>query len=249
MIEQFRNYIGYGGLLCYKDRDQGDTCQLEGIYISLNIMADNKTDIITKKSIVDRYMMVINRLEVAPGVYRRCSNSDHWGSNPNNLSRDNRSMLEIAMAVIGDKSRLKTAALYILKRFGFHQNIKHGTDDPENKNKIPDFISPGELSTYIRGLNIKILKPLLYILDLGLLADLYFRKGHRYYDNMLANKMLFDNYMSPTFISKYALKKYLQTNYQEQINSYYSEDGDNNGLWPMAKLYKVTYEKFTKNNN
>lgn len=243
MFDQFRNYVGYGGLLCYKDRDQGDTAQLEGIYISLNKMIGVDTDIITRKSLDDRYAHSIKQLQVAPGVYRRNSNVDHWGSNPTNLSRDNRSMLEISMALIGDRKRLKEAATYILKRFGFHQNVKHGTGDPENKNKIPDFITPGELSTYIRGLNVKLARPLLYFLDLGLLADLYFRKGHRYYDNMLANKILFDNYISPTFISRYALKQYLKTDFKEQIDRYYSEDGDCNGLLPMAKLYRVAFDK------
>ena len=245
MFDQFRNYIGYGKLLCYKDRDQGDTAQLEGIYFSLNKMMGITTDIITKKPLQDRYNAVIKELEVEPGVYRRCSNVDHWGSKPDNLSRDNRSQLEIGMAIMEDRKRLKEAALYILKRGGFHQNVRHGTDDPENKWKVPDFITPSELAVYIRGLKIPFMKPILYILDSFLLLDLKFRVGDRTYDNMLANQMLFHATYNPTLISKYALKKYKDTDFREKIDFYYTEDDGRNGLLPMAKLYRAAYEKLS----
>lgn len=244
MFEQFRNYVGYGRLLCYKNRDQGDTAQLEGIYISLNGMMGND-DIITKKSLAERYEATMKQLEVAPGIYRRCSNPDHWGSNPNNFTRDNRGQLEIAMAVMGDTKRLTESRNYILKRCGFHQNTKHGTDDPENKTKIPDFMSPGQEAVYVRALGGNISRLALYVLDLGLLADLYFRKNDRTYDNMLANQILFANKYKPTFISKLALKLYKKTDFLEKIDAYYLEDADHNGLTPMAKLYRAAYEKLT----
>lgn len=230
-------YTGYGGILCQKDRDQGDSAQREGLTIALLSMMGEQEESNA------RLMLAIGQLEVRDGVYRRCSNPHHWGSNPNNLSRDQRAMLELAMALQEDKWWLKRAALYIIKRCGFHQNTHPGTDAPKDMWKIPDIVSPGELAVYIRGLDLKLLYPFLYLLDLGLLIDIKTRKK---WDgaNMSAINIMYANIKMPTTISKLASKLYKWEEAIQQITKYYTTDNDNNGIPPLGAMYINVIKKY-----
>lgn len=230
--ELVSKYTGYDCLICQNDRDQGDTCQREGLLISL-LALQNSTRSLAK----GRYFKVIQHLKVAPGIYRRNSDPNHWGSNPNNLSRDQRSMLEIAMASVGDTLELKGAAKYIFKRFGFHQNTHPGTDG--DRWKIADIVSPSELAVYIRGLNLWYLRPALYFLDIGLLLDIYFRKNRLWdADNMLTMNILYATNKYPTCLAKLAALKHNGSNPDPmvQIEKYYTNE-DNNGIPPLGDMY------------
>lgn len=214
-------YYGYDGLICQRDGDQGDTAQREGLNLCLNPSSE-------------RLALVKSKLKVSKGIYRRNSDPDHWGSNPNNLSRDQRAMLELAFAMNGDKQELSEAACYIGKRFGFHQNVHPGTDAAEGFRKVPDVVSPGELAVYIRGLDKWWLRPLLYVLDLGLLVDIKYRKK---WDgaNMGAINILYANQKYPTLVAKLAKKMCPWTDYKKEIINYYSDD--NNGIPALGEMY------------
>ncbi len=237
-MDKIENYFGYDGLIAQKDGDSGDTAQREGLYISLLNLSSSSDES------RQRFLSSIDKLEVRDGVYRRCSNPHHWGSNPNNLSRDQRAMLELAMALQKDKWWLKRSALYIIKRCGFHQNTHPGTDAPKDMWKVPDIVSPGELAVYIRGLDLKLLYPLLYLLDIGLLIDIKTRKK---WDgaNMSAINILYANSVMPTFFSKLALKMIPKLEYIKEIRNYYTNE-NNNGIPPLGEMYVKVLEMYIK---
>lgn len=231
-------YSGYGNIICQNNRDQGDSCQREGTCVALLVLDGHNYEG------NERLKHSLSQLRVAPGVYRRSPNLHYWGSNPNNLSRDQRAMLELAMALCEDKKNLKEAGLYLLKRGGFHQNTHPGTDAPDDAWKIPDIVSPGELAVFIRGLDAWWLYPLLYVLDLGLLVDISTRKKRLWdADNMLAVNIIYANKKYPTLVAKLAKKLYNWQSAMEQIKAYYTND-DNNGIPPLGKMYLHVIKKF-----
>lgn len=228
------------GLITQYDGDTGDTCQREGLYIAL-LSLDNHNYLA-----YDRLRNVtLAQLQVAPGIYRRSSEDGYWGSNPNNLSRDQRAMLELAMAVVEDKKHLKEAAGYILKRGGFHQNTHPGTDAPADAWKIPDIVSPGELAVYIRGLNLWWLYPVLTVLDIGLIADIYTRSK---WDgaNMSAVNIIYANKKYPTVFSRIAARLCPKKEYINEITNYYSIN--NNGIPQLGEMYVKVINSHLSNN-
>lgn len=239
--EEYKKFLekntGKDGLIKQLDGDQGDTCQREGLFIAL--LALSGENYLAN----ERLQYALSKLQVEPGVYRRASDPDKWYSNPNNLSRDQRAMLELAMAACGDKKTLKEAMLYILSRGGFHQNVHPGTDVPEDMRKTPDIVSPGELGVYIRGLNLKFLYPILMLLDIGLIADIYLRSK---WDgaNMTVINIMYANHKYPTIFSKLAAKLMPIQDMKEEITTYYS--AKKNGIPDLGELYVKCINKFFK---
>lgn len=249
----FQKYEGYGTLISQANGDSGDTAQREGIFIALSSMALIAKDYSgtpLKERLINR---TLNKLEASPGVYRRGADPSEWYYKTDNFSRDQRAMLEIAMATVGAKDKLYESMMGLVKRFGFHQNTRKGTDDVANGWKIPDIVSPGEISTYIRGLTNgskigQILAyPYLCVLDLFTVGDLYSRKSRLYdADNMMAVQVLFNYLYTPTFVSRYVMKEYLKTDWLYRVGEYYSEKPDEfgnerNGIAPMPALFKQAY--------
>lgn len=162
----------------------------------------------------------------------------HWGNDPTNFSRDQHSMLMLAMAITGNTEELKETFMEIVKRGGFHQNFLRGTDDVERRWKCPDFISPSEISVLIRGLRLTLLLPILILLDLGFLFDLRLRKKRPWdYDNMLAPNLMFAVARMPTFVSRYAYRKYADTDFLERVTQYH-DPVSGNGIAGMSDLFR-----------
>lgn len=245
IISSFINYIGYGGALSQKDLDQGDSSQRDGHFFALAGLLKVAQDFMGRP-LGQGWSEVALLHEAAIGLYRRSPNPNYWGYNPNNFSRDQHSVLRLAMAVMGDTKRLKESTIAMIKRFGFHQNTHKGIDDPNNKWKIPDIMTPMEWAVIIRGLNLWYLYPVLLLLDATLFIDLALRKNDNWdQDNMLALNMLYSYKKYRTPCSHLAMKLYKRTNFMDRITNYYRIDGDNNGLAPMADLFKLAYEELT----
>lgn len=225
--EQLIPYRDTYGMICQYDGDSGDTAQRQGLNVVLLSLANHNIEAEHQMNIT------IKELKADEGIYRRTANPDHWGYNPNNLSRDQRAMLELAMAATGNPE-LKVAAKYIFKRGGFHQNTHPGTDADAKAWKIPDYVSPGELAVYIRGLNMWYLYPVLTVLDLGLVADVFFRSR---WDgaNMSAVNILYANKKYRTVFSVLAKRLMPKEEYKKEIKHYYFLE--KNGIPPLGDMY------------
>lgn len=252
--ESYRDFVNYikFNIITQRDGDTGDSAQRLGVFICLTKLAGIETDF-KGRPIKEFYENGIRGIEKSPGLYRRSPDPEHWGYKTDNFTRDQRGMLELGMACMEDTKRLKESGLYLLKRGGFHQNTRKGTDDVENKWKIPDFTTPGEITTFFRGL-IKstfgkiLMQPILNFLDLGLIFDVLSRGTSHDIDNMLATKILYDNAVNPTIVSRLAMKLYLKMDFMQRIKDYHSIGKDNygnqlNGIGPFPDLFKYAYQK------
>lgn len=267
IIDKFKVYIGYGNCLGQKDLDQGDGSQRDGHFFSLAKLLNAPKDFMGRDLSIG-YNVTMMQHEAAPGLYRRSPNPSYWGHNPNNFSRDQHSIMKTAMAIMGDKKRLKEAFYALIKRCGFHQNYHIGTDVPAEKPwsvkimikvykfftgkdtdywKVPDIMTPNEVSTFIRGMNYWLLYPVLVVLDFLFILDLQFRKTHLWdADNMIALHLLYANHKFVTPFSKLAMKLYLKTDFMDRIKNYYDASGDKNGLQPMGDLFEMAYRELQK---
>lgn len=246
IIQKFIPYLGYGNIISQKDMDQGDSAQRTGLFWALTKLLEIPKESVNS-AINDSYDSQMNKLTVSPGIYRRSPNPSYWGYKEDNLSRDQWAMLQTAFAVNNDHDRLKESMIQLVKRGFFHQNTRAGTDDPQNKWKMPDISLPNHLSTFIRGMNWWILYPLLLVFDLGFFLDLYFRKNQKWdYDNMLAIQLLYANIKFKTPWSHFAMKKYDQVDALNCIHNYYRVDNGNNGIEPMYELYKEAFDLYKR---
>lgn len=246
ILEPFQRYTYEADEIHQANGDGGDAAHRTAtFYILTTMLGINWFDLLTNHMPMYRDSME-NNFEVSAGIYRRTRNPKHWGSNPNNFSRDQWSMLQLCFAVMGDKVRLKESAGKLALRGGFHQNVHIGTDASTTfpwGYKIPDFSHPSHLSVFIRGMNLSFMRPLLYVLDLTLVGDLYFRKGRGDADAMMALHLLYANQKYSTLISRWVMKKYLETDFMNQIRNNFGEGLDKNGIEPMIKLYELVFKR------
>lgn len=193
------------------------------------------------------YERLMKSHEHSEYLFRRTNDLTHWGSSWNNFSRDQWNAMQLAFAVRGDRPRLLKSMLALTLRLGFHQNIHIGTDTSGKwykDFKIPDISHPSHFSVFIRGMSLWAGYPLLYVLDLTLLADLYFRKGVNDADNMLMPHIVYANMKYPTFISKYVLKQYAKTDYLLCLELYHRVEEDRNGIKGFFELFRIVADVF-----
>lgn len=225
------------GVVVQNDGDSGDTAQRCGTVVSLIKLMGFDPD-----SFGISYQKMISQLKVGHGRYRR-SPFDGWYSDPTNLSRDQLSILMLAMALVGDKKELKEASKEIAMRGGFMQNMLRGADDPERRWKCPDFMTPGLLAVIIRGLDAWYLYPILCILDVFYMFDLIFRKYHLWdADNMLAQNLWYARSKYPTPAIYITLKLYVKTDYLEQLKHYHAEG---NGVPAIYEMFLDVHQKLS----
>lgn len=229
--EKFQPYWREG-TLAQADGDTGDSSQRVGTFWTLMSFIGIH--------LKPMYESSIKAHEVVPGRYRRSPIQNFWGSDPTNFSRDQHSILMLCFAAVGDKKRLVQSFLPIVKHFGFHQNFLRGTDDPEKRWKCPDFITPFQLTNFIRGMDLYFLYPILLILDWAFVLDFIFRKYHPWdYDNMMAQNLMFASVKMPTPISRLCFHFYSLTDFRERLYQYHSTG---NGIKPLHELYLTAYD-------
>lgn len=230
------NFDSEIGVVTQVDGDTGDSAQRTATLVILSMLLENGS---AGPGLVYQRMLTV--LKVGRGRFTRSPLPSHWGSDPTNFSRDQHSMLMLAMAIMGDKKELKETFMEIVKRGGFHQNFLRGTDDIERRWKCPDIIAPTQLSVMIRGLNLKLLYPILTLLDLGFLLDLIFRKNKPWdYDNMLAPNLMFAAVVMPTFVSRFACRKYGETDFIARVKNYH-DPVSGNGIAGMGELFEKAF--------
>lgn len=244
-LESLPKYMGYGGALSQKDLDQGDTSQRVGTLITLLALIIKKNN---DKELYNRFVEVykkdfvqsIEQLEAGFGFYRRSPDPNFWGYDAYNLSRDQFGIIKLGLAASGQKFKLFKAFLRHASRLFFHQNIHRGWGEPGNK--MPDVLNPNEVSVYLRGLVGLFSYPILTILDLGLLVDVYLRKFNKWdADNMLAQNLLFANNNAPTYPSKIAMYFYLKTDFLERLKDYHNNESAGNPCEPLYWLYLMAF--------
>lgn len=248
MKYDFSQHIGHSGLLSQKDLDQGDTCQRVGTYYFLGLILGLKECYRGIDSLHLGFFTDIVKLSVMPfncGRYRRHNNPEaNWYSD-RQLSRDQKSILVMAMAHYGLKERIKDAFKDNMSRFFLHQNdlADNGIDK-----KFPDLMSPHEFSVMIRGLEIWYLYPLLYILDLSFIFEIFiFRKTKLWdYDNMLCQQIMFAVLKRPTLISKLAFKLYQKTDFLDRIKAYHKDFS--NGIPALYDMFVDANDKLIRGN-
>jgi hypothetical protein len=221
------------GIIVQMDGDSGDSCQRVGTYLFLNWIVGIK-DVITASD-------MFYKLQSSRGRFRRTNDLSHWGSRPSNLSRDQLSVMRLALSVY-KSAQFNTTYLLQLKRFGFNQNFLRGTDDPDEKWKCPDVMQPEELTCWIRHNDFWMLYPLVFCIDFLFLIYLLYRDPKSWdSDNMTAQKMYYAVLNMPTPVAKLAFALYTKTNYLDCIDNYYA--ASNNGIPPMAELYREADKK------
>lgn len=223
------------GVITQANGDTGDSAQRNATYKNLRKFCGESSE-----------GVLLSPFVVVPGRFRRTPDATHWGSNPNNFSRDQHSILNLALAMSGDKYMLRRSMWDLIKRLGFHQNFQKGTDDIECRWKMPDMFHPTQYSVMIRGLGWAPLYPLLYLTDLVFLGDLYFRTKKLWdYDNMLAQNLFYAVTFKPTPAATLAFWLYERTDFLTHLQKYYTNEG-NNGIPPMYDLYKKAYDSVSK---
>lgn len=247
MKYDFSQHIGHSGLICQISGDQGDTCQRVGTFyflayiLGLNMSYRNE-DILTN------FFSDIAKLTAGSfgsGRYRRHNNPNAGWYSDRQLSRDQKSILVLSMATYGLKSRIKEAFKDNTSRIFLHQNT---LDDDGVSLKFPDVMVPNEFSVMIRGLEIWYLYPLLYILDLSFLLEIFiFRKTKLWdYDNMLCQQIMFAVLKRPTLISKLAFKLYQKTDFLDRIKAYHKDFS--NGIPALYDMFVDANDKLIRGN-
>lgn len=235
MVSVFNYRDGYG-LIAQKDFDGGDCANRTGVYYTLLALLNMPFDDVGRAT-VNGLNKDISRL-TSGEEYIRHPHPKEWWSNPRYFSRDQHSMLMLAAAANKDKKLLWRLVKPIIKRFGFHQNDR---EDSNNKWKVPDILSPGELSVLIRGFKIIPLYPLLYIIDLFLITDNYFRNKQLWdYDNLVAARLMYEQQNWPTFLTEINCYLYAKNDHKDRILFNYSEE--KNGIPPLGELYAYACE-------
>lgn len=240
LLSAFVPYIK-NDIIVQTDGDSGDSAQRTASFFALSGMA--KIDPLTVNMYSNlEYENSIKQHEVTPGIYRRSNDMNHWGHNPNNFSRDQWSIMQLAFAVNGDKKRLLESMSMLLSHRLFHQNTHEGTDG--NKPKTPDLAHPSHFSVFIRGMNWWILWPLLCLIDLLLVGDLICRKyfdSAKDYDNQFAQQLLYANIKLKTPISSIVLYMYKNTDFIAKLDAYHSVT--RNGIPCFPALFWLAYTK------
>lgn len=255
ILSQMRNYRDQWNLLTQASKDGGDTAQRTGslytLLFALGQVADDK-GVGTYQGFTED----LHRLRVAPGRYVRHPSSQDpingryipWYSNPNNFTRDQSVVLQSALVLSGDKDSLRELVQARKQNYFMHFNTESYDDSEEIRKHSPDIPSPIEFAQFIRGLDMWWARPLLYILDLQLLLDVFFRSLNKRNlwdtDNSMMPVMLSCLGKWPTFIGKLARYLYSKTDAPTRLAYYHSEM--NNGIEPLGDLYVLAFNRLIK---
>lgn len=233
-------YLGYGGLLVQKDKDGGDSAlRFSTMFTLLGLIGDH--ELIDKAARIHPSMFrAFQQIEVSKGIYRRYPDPTFWGFDPRNMSRDQLSIVKLAM-LMTDNPKIKDIAVRQLLRLGFHQNY---FDDGHYK--IPDPMVPSELATYLRAF----LGPWSRLFNEGLdafmLLDLVFRNVGELNiwstDQLLAQNLLVAKHKYETWSAKVIMFFYKKTNMLTRLWNYHANP-KNNGCEPLYWLYMAAFKK------
>ena len=233
------------GLLMQYNSDQGDTLQrMSSYYTCLKYLNYTSSYHGLELSLSARVAYEV--LEAEPNKYTRSANTGEWYDETERCSRDQKSITLIAWSMLGFTEHIKRQAKYLISRGFRHDNIYRNGLPKTTENKRPaDFVSPSELGTIIRGLNLWYLYPVLLILDvdhfINTLISLYYNKWDQ--SNMLIPNLIMSNTKYPTplsILSKYIVKR-KRLEIEAQIVNYYSIE--KNGIPPLGEIIIKAFRK------
>lgn len=243
--------------------DGGDTIQREGMFLfamAIHLKAGRITpqDYI---AMVDRYRSIISKLNDNGWSLRRHPDPTKWYHDTNRMSRDQWVPNIVSLGIVNRGLLWKMAFEHLL-RFGLFttntrengaiqdnnppmslwQRIKYAVGlynpgVPTYAWKLPDITDPSIWGAIIRGLDLKILWPLLLLSDLVLLGGaLMMRYGNPSDDqNTYQMLILQSHFCMSTPISKLAMWIYKKTNPMNALNAYFAPANDGPA---MNKIYE-----------
>lgn len=156
------------GFYVQADGDVGDASHRTGLAMGIKYLLGDKEDA------YNLYWNCIYHLEVSSGLYIRHPEGyrPDWSNNPRAFSRDQASRLIFGYATSGRKDVILRWIKVMASRGFLHQN---DLDPTTNEKKFRDVMGPGEFRNIIRGLDLWYLYPVLLILDLLFIPDIYLR--------------------------------------------------------------------------
>jgi hypothetical protein len=161
-------YVDAYALIVQQDGDGGDSLQREGMYAFGKWLRYNqKANILIVAEPPEHQdpKRVMDKFEVAPGIFVRHPDPNKWYSNPATTSRDQLVPVIAYCAAYADHARLWRLFKATVKRGLFAQNTRHAGAHA-HASKIPDTMI-GHLGLFIRagGYWTAPLYPLLFITD------------------------------------------------------------------------------------
>jgi len=239
LINEMNKYRGEYKLVVQKDGDGGDTLNRVAHFCgALKILDSNSSEPVLQ--------LYLNRIcnGLPAGRYRRHPDTNKWYSNPDNVTRDQMSPTIAALILNGLTVKLKQHLRLRVRRGLLHFSTQDQVEGKPGavKHKLPDLPGLPELANIIRGLNIRVLYPLLYVLDLATLASVGsdLREGQ-----VILNLAVAESNMS-TFVSKWAIKKLkAKETAAMELRYYYRESDGGNGIEPLGELMIMAMNKLT----
>ncbi|MEZ0209210.1 MAG: hypothetical protein ACAH17_03495 [Candidatus Paceibacterota bacterium] len=238
------------GVISQRDRDQGDSLNRTGVYYSC--LAALGWDYVIgdfhEGSHVGLSVDLDKLRGSVAGRYRRGNDSTRWFYNENNVTRDQMTTVEAAMALNGLKAQARAHFKLRLRRLFFHFSTQNdGADAGPLKHKLPDLPTPDEMGNLIRATRYKFLYFLLPLTDLWLLMMVKY--GRRLSERSLydSDNQLLPTVLAaldqPTFVTEYVRRAYATTDAAARLRRYYSEAGDYNGIEPLGELCVLAFER------
>lgn len=226
------------GMYVQKDGDVGDATHRTGLVCALaGLLGDHKMA-------NDASFAIWSNCEIENGIYIRHPKgySPDWAANPSNFSRDQASRVMLGMAVLGKKSAIKRWLWQMAKRGFLHQNNQ---DPVKNTWRPRDIMAPGEWRNVIRGLDLWFLYPVLILLDLLFIPDLYLRSK---WDggSLVYPDIIYANRKYPTPFSLLAKKMAHKTTIIGEILRNHSLE--KNGCLELRELFIKLSELENENN-
>jgi hypothetical protein len=239
--------------------DGGDTTQREGMFavaILIHFLA-GRISLQDYAAMIDRYRFIINNLNDDGWSLRRHPDPTKWYHDTNRMSRDQWVPNIIALGAL-NRRLLRKMTLQHLRRGGlFTTNTRENGAIRSNNSsmslwqklkysvglynpgvpcyawKLPDITDPSIWGALVRGLNIRLLWPLLlltdWILVIGAVGTYYQTKSGTVTDDQNTQQMLLlqSHYAMPTPVAKLAMWIYKKTNPQTALDAYFAPE--NNG--------------------
>lgn len=246
LVAKMSNYR-VNGVISQRDGDQGDTLNRTGVYYSvlaaLGIKFDDQGLKPDAGLIVDLFKLQGSKL----GRFRRGVDPARWFYNENNVTRDQMTVVEAAIALNGDAELGRAHFWLRARRFFLHFSTQNdGADAGPLKHKLPDLPTPDELGNLIRATRFKILYPILVLTDLWLLGVIKYGRSLNERSLYDADNQLLPTVLAaldqPTFVTEYVRRAYAVTDAAQRLRDYYSEaqyhdgPGHKNGIEPLGEL-------------
>jgi hypothetical protein len=240
LVNKMAKYRDRFGLITQANGDGGDSCnRLAHYYAALQILNVPCDDI--NRHPLDGFYISVQRLtaRLPFGRYRRHADTSMWYGDMDNVTRDQMSPMIATMVLMGTTELLKAHVGLRLRRLLLHFSTHDQVEGSVGYRwKLPDVPSPTELANIIRGLKLKLLYPLLSVLDLALLHEAKAANAA----NIHEGQMLLNTAVSLRTETTWAARKAAETldskadELAKGLRSYYAEGPWCNGILPLGEL-------------